>query len=70
MATTSKEASKEFARLDRHIRTSATITELAHWDSQRQTARVTRTEAKVLEELVLDRVQLLMREKFGRRIAR
>jgi len=68
MPTKSKDASKTFERIDRHVRTSATITELAHWDGVRQRSAMTRAEHKLLEEQVLDRVKVLMEQKFGRKV--
>ena len=70
MPTASTDAGKEYQRIDRHVRTSATITELAHWDEVRKRSTLTRSEQKLLEEQVLDRVKVLMAQKFGKRAGR
>jgi len=55
----SDEEMKEYQRLDRHVRTSASVRELEHWDGVRMATTLTRSHDRLLRHAVADRMRQL-----------
>lgn len=50
---------KQYERLDRHVRTSATILELLHWDEVRVATRLSRSHHLALRKEIDERLRKL-----------
>lgn len=50
---------KAYERLDRHVRTSASVRELEHWDSVRESWPLSRAHDLMLRRLISDRMLFL-----------
>jgi hypothetical protein len=59
MSTVAILEQKQYERLERHVRTSATVRELAHWDSLRIESRLEKAYDAALRVLIADRLRML-----------
>jgi hypothetical protein len=50
---------KQYERLERHVRASATVRELAHWDSIRIESRLAKERDNALRDAIADRLRAL-----------
>lgn len=50
---------KAFERLDRHVRTSASLRELAHWDAERSGTRLSGAHDAALRKAIKSRLREL-----------
>lgn len=64
----SSEQSKQFERLERHIKTSRSLAELAHWDGVRIRSAVSAKEDVALVAIVSVRIREILKETFGRKV--
>jgi hypothetical protein len=54
---------KIYDRLDRHVRTSASVSELEHWDAVRKEWPLSRAHDRVLTRLIAERIRFLTEGK-------
>jgi hypothetical protein len=54
---------KEYERLDRHVRTSASVRELEHWDAVRKQSPLSRSHYRLLTLQIAERMRFFTEGK-------